>query len=299
MPNRRKRRNRQARSTSRPRPRRGSIHPRDLLAHLKLSPRQSMGQNFLVRGETARDIVAGAGIEAGQHVLEVGPGLGALTWALRQAGAEVVAVEKDRGLAAFLAEQYRDDPGVQVVQADILEWDLQGLTELADDWLVVANLPYNVALPILFRLLDSPLRPRALHLMVQREVGERMLARAGTSAYGVLTLRLGLLATVTPLVHVPPEAFYPSPKVHSMVVKVVPRSTPPCDTGPLDALHRLVKAAFASRRKTLRNALTAASFPGDTVDRALATAGIDGNRRGETLTLEEYCRLNRALARAG
>ncbi len=265
------------------------------MAHLGLSPRQSMGQNFLVQQEVARQIVAAAGVPSGQNVLEVGPGLGALTWALREAGARVVAVEKDRGLAAFLANQYQADPGVRVVESDILRWDLESLGAEGGDWMAIANLPYNVAVPILFRLLEAPVAFRALYVMLQREVAERMAARAGDPTYGVLSIRLALAARVESVLEVAPDAFYPSPKVRSMVVKVTPGAAQEYDTGPRDTFDRLVKAAFGKRRKMLRNALAAASLELDLVDAILARAGIDGRRRGETLTIDEFCRLNRAF----
>ncbi len=271
----------------------GPIHPRDLLAHLKLSARQSMGQNFLVRPDIARAIVQGARVKAGTHVLEVGPGLGALTWALHEAGARVVAVEKDRGLAAFLADQYRDTDDVVIVEGDILTWTPPPAFADRGPWAVVANLPYNIATPIVFRLLESDLPIRDLHVMVQREVAERMTARPGTAAYGVLTIRLGVLSRVEPLLDVPPDAFYPAPNVRSTVVRIVPERR--YRTGPEKRFHRLVNGAFARRRKTLRNALLASGMDARTVDTMLERAGIDSRRRGETLSIEEFCRMNQAM----
>ena len=216
-----------------------------------------------------------------------------MTWALHETGARVVAVEKDRGLATFLADQYRDEPNVDIVEADVLAWDPTPLLEEHATWTVVANLPYNVATPILFHLLRSTVAFRNLHVMVQREVAERMTARPGTAAYGVLTIRLALLATVEPVLQVPPEAFFPSPKVRSTVVRVTPAKR--FDTGPPARFRRLVDGAFAKRRKTLRNALLAHGFPADSLDAALERAGIDGKRRGETLEIAEFCTLNKAF----
>jgi len=272
------------------------IHPRDLLRHLHMSPRQSMGQNFLVNEDYLKAIVARAVIREGDRVLEIGPGLGALTWQLVHAGAQVTAVEKDRGLAAFLREQYETHPQVTVVESDILDWDLSQLEGPGQDpWRVVANLPYNVAIPILFHLLERPLGFRDLHLMVQREVAERMMAAPNTEPYGVLSVTLQLVATVSEVLEVPPAAFYPAQKVQSTVVRVVPLEEPRCAVGSQAMMERVVKAAFGRRRNILRNALLGSGFSPEVADGAFLAAAVDGKRRGETLSVDDFCALSRAL----
>lgn len=271
------------------------LHPRNLLNFLGLSARKSMGQNFLVSEQVLEDIVRAAGVGSERWVLEVGPGLGALTAYLRQAGATVVALEKDRGLAAHLEKVFSDDPLVSIIQTDALEFDLTQLP--AGPAQVVANLPYNVAIPILFHLLSLGTRWESLHLMVQKEVAERMWAQADTEAYGALSINLQLLANVSEVLEVPRGAFFPAPKVTSTVVKIVPREKPPFDPGDRRIFDRMIKAAFGERRKTLRNALSSL-FPKAGVELALEQTGINGMRRGETLNIEEFCRLSHALASA-
>lgn len=268
------------------------LHPRTLLGFLGLSPRRSMGQNFLTSPEILQNIVTQAGVRPDRWVLEVGPGLGALTSRLAATGATVIALEKDRGLAEHLTRFFERHPQVKIVQTDALEWDWQGLPEGKGQ--VVANLPYNVAIPILFHLLERKQHFADLHLMVQKEVAERMAAAPDTEEYGALSVNLQLLADVQTVLEVPPGAFFPPPKVTSSVVRVVPLPAPRFETGSLKVFERTVKAAFGERRKTLRNALKAL-FPKETVDRALAAAALDGQRRGETLSLAEFCTLSRSL----
>jgi len=262
---------------------------------LELSPRRSMGQNFLISDAVLRQIVTRADLRPEHLVLEIGPGLGALTRQLIATGATVIALEKDRGFAAYLRTQFEGNAQVTVVEADALEWDFEQLPGEADTRRVVANLPYNIAIPILFRLLEKS-RFRDLHLMVQRDVAERMAAAPDTAAYGALTVNLALLAEVAPVLEVPPEAFYPVPKVHSAVVRVVPRAQMPFDPGDVATFHQVVKAAFGERRKTLRNALSRIGLGREQLVAAFQEAGIDEMRRGETLSLEEFCHLSRVLS---
>lgn len=268
------------------------FHPRLLMNHLGLSPRRSMGQNFLTSVDILQQLVARAGVSAERWVLEVGPGLGALTSHLAATGARVIALEKDRGLAAHLTHFFEHHPNVTIVQTDALEWNLQELPEGQGQ--VVANLPYNVAIPILFHLLQRKERFADLHLMVQKEVAERMAAAPDTDEYGALSVNLQLLADVETVLEVPPGAFYPPPKVTSSVVRVTPLPGPRFEVGSLKVFDRMVKASFGERRKTLRNALKAL-FPKETVERALTEAALEGQRRGETLSLSEFCRLSRSL----
>jgi 16S rRNA (adenine1518-N6/adenine1519-N6)-dimethyltransferase len=287
------------------------MSPKVLLNRLKLSPRKSLGQNFLMSEGVLDAIVALALVRPGDRVLEIGPGLGALTARLVRAGARVVALEKDRGLAPFLAQVYAGHPQVTIIEGDALEWDLDQLDALwgrcpADPegelstgrWRVVANLPYNVAIPILFRLLEPRTRFADLHVMVQKEVALRMAAEPDTSDYGILSISLGLTTQVFPVLDVPPASFYPAPKVQSAVVQIVPRQILRDDPGVERLFQRVVRAAFGERRKTLRNALMRA-FDRQRVDLALDAALIDGGRRGETLSIEEFCRLSRCLGATG
>jgi 16S rRNA (adenine1518-N6/adenine1519-N6)-dimethyltransferase len=225
-----------------------------------------------------------------------------MTGPLAEKAARVIAVEIDRDLAAALPLTL--PPNVRVVPADFL--DLEFASLLRDEPLpirVIANLPYNVATPILFRILHEAGDGRVLRdatLMLQREVAERLLAEPGTPDYGALTIQVRLLADVSPVLKLPPGAFRPAPKVHSTVVKL--RFRPPAlDVGDRSAFERLVRGLFLRRRKTLLNALKpVADAFGSSAPEVIERAGVDGRRRPETLSLEEVARLTRcAIVFAG
>ena len=263
--------------------------------------RKRFGQHFLEPAWVAR-IVDAVEPLPDQTFLEIGPGRGAMTRPLAQRAARVIAVEIDRDLAAALPLTL--PANVRVVQADFLDLDLAGL--LHDEPLpirVVANLPYNVATPILFRILHEAGDGRVLRdatLMLQREVADRLLAGPGTPDYGALTIQVRLLADVSPVLKLPPGAFRPAPKVHSAVVKL--RFRPPAvDVGDRAAFERLVRGLFLQRRKTLLNALKpVADAFGSLAPEVIERAGVDGRRRPETLSLEEMARLTRcAIVFAG
>jgi 16S rRNA (adenine1518-N6/adenine1519-N6)-dimethyltransferase len=254
-----------------------------------------MGQNFMVSREISNEIVARSELRQGEIVLEIGPGLGALTNQMRETGAQIYAVEKDQGLASFLRKQYEGDEQVTVVEADILDWDLRKLPGTPENRKVVANLPYGEAIPILFKLLEPPTLFRNIHIMVQKEVADRMTARPGTSEYGLLTVHLALVAIVERVLELPPAAFYPPPAVISQVVRITPVEHPPYDPGSKKIFEILLKAAFGRRRKILRNALAGTPYGPQLIEQALSMANIEGRRRGETLSLEEFCRLSREL----
>jgi 16S rRNA (adenine1518-N6/adenine1519-N6)-dimethyltransferase len=237
-----------------------------------------------------------------QTFLEIGPGRGAITGPLAEKAARVIAVEIDRDLAAALPLTL--PANVRVIQADFLNLDLASL--LHDEQLpirVVANLPYNVATPILFRILHEAGDGRVLRdatLMLQREVADRLLAEPGTADYGALTIQVQLLAEVTPVLKLPPGAFRPAPKVHSAIVKLRFRA-PVVDVGDLASFERLVRGLFLRRRKTLLNALKPVTDVfGSSAPEVIERAGVDGRRRPETLSLDEIARLTRcAIVFAG
>jgi 16S rRNA (adenine1518-N6/adenine1519-N6)-dimethyltransferase len=266
-----------------------------------LRARSSMSQNFLVDPEVLEAILAAAAPSPGRRVVEIGPGLGILTRALLDAGAEVTAVELDRGLAAFLAEDLAEPVAagrLTLVQGDALDQDLHRL--VAPPFDVVANLPYHITSPILHRLLGETPRPERLVLMVQREVAERIAAEPGHMSY--LSVFVQYHARVEVAFTVPPAAFEPSPAVDSAVIVVEPY--PDDDRLPSpeaeDALWRLVQAAFRERRKMLHNVLSR-QLPLEParVDAALATAGIDPDRRPQTVAVGEWLKLLEALGEIG
>lgn len=217
-------------------------------------PKRSLGQNFLVDPNLQRKIAAAVGGEAGDRVLEIGPGRGALTGHLARRGGRLWVVELDDQLAAALTAQYDREPNVTVVHGDVLRVDLAALT---GDWpatRVVGNIPYNITTPIVFRLLTPPC-PAEIVLTMQAEVAARMLAAPGSRSYGALSVGVGLHARVTRLFKVPRHAFRPVPKVESAVVRLTPY-TPPRFAPPVAAnIRRLVRAAFSWRRKQMKTIL--------------------------------------------
>lgn len=271
---------------------------RALLASRGLRPQAPRGQHFLVDARVRDAIVAAAGVTPGRLVVEIGPGTGALTEALLQRGASVLAVEVDRGLAAALADSMGGHPRLHLRVADALRFDFAGELAAHPDRgriRVVANIPYCITSPLILRLL--PLRElfEALYLTVQREVAERIAARPGSKAYGALTLHCQYWATAHPLLHIPRGAFYPVPEVDSTLVGFTLLDRPRVAVRSPAALFGVIRAAFGQRRKTLRNALRQAGWTEAGVDAALQACAIAGGRRGETLTLEEFARLGEAL----
>ncbi|HEY6874270.1 MAG TPA: 16S rRNA (adenine(1518)-N(6)/adenine(1519)-N(6))-dimethyltransferase RsmA [Geobacteraceae bacterium] len=266
----------------------------------KIRPKKALGQNFL----TDRTVLARIArlVERGPEarILEVGPGQGALTRLLAEQGARVVAVELDRQLVPLLEKEFGGFPNVEVVQADILRTDLPGLLlpRFPGAWQVAANLPYNISSQVLFRFLDSRSLFSRLVLMLQKEVGDRLVAPPGTKEYGILSVLLRLHFDITREFTVRPGSFYPVPKVDSVVLSFTPLPAPRVEVADEQFFRRVVKAAFGQRRKTLWNCLKALDLACD--DRALADAlagcGIDRGRRGETLSLEEFALLAGALA---
>jgi 16S rRNA (adenine1518-N6/adenine1519-N6)-dimethyltransferase len=229
-------------------------------------------------------------------VLEIGPGRGALTAPLAAAAGKVIAVEIDRDLASVLPSRF---PAVRVFQADFLDVNLQELLrEERTPVRVVGNLPYNVASPILFKLLDDAGEGRLIEdatLMLQKEVADRLVAGPGSSDYGALAIQVSLLADVTRVLSLPPGAFRPPPKVRSAVVRLRFRA-PSVDVGSHATFERLVRGLFLQRRKTVANALkpVAASL-GRSSGELIERASVDGSKRPEALSLDDLARLSRAV----
>ena len=272
----------------------GRRQTRDALAAAGLRPRKRLGQHFLCDANVVRRIVEAVHAEPAPAVLEIGPGLGALTESLVQAGEPLYLVELDRDLARRLAEQYADVSHVRIVEGDVLDVPLESIvTEPTAT--VVGNLPYNVSTPILFRLLAMRARfPRAI-LMLQREVAMRLAARPGGREWGVLAVSLQTHARVRVLFRVKPGSFLPPPRVDSAMVEIAWSPSPRVDIGD-PALHAaVVRAAFGQRRKMLHNALAVLECGTPVIDAALAEADIDPRARAETLDLEAFGRLSRAF----
>lgn len=267
---------------------------RALLAAHGLRPSRALGQHYLVDPNTARKVVRLAQVEAGETVLEVGPGLGSLTLALREAGALVVAVEADARLLPALAEALGDDPGVRVVRADAVRADLAALAPEAHR--LVANLPYNIAATLVLRVLTDYPQYCCLTVMVQREVGERLAAAPGTSAYGATSAKVAALAEARLLAPVSRKVFLPEPHVDSVLVGLTRTGEHPATAGVAWAtLARVIEAAFSQRRKTLRNSLRTLGLAPDEVEALGHAAGVDLGLRAERLGVPAFAALARAL----
>lgn len=272
---------------------------REALRTVGRRPRRRLGQHFLCDPGVARRIVDLAALGATDAVLEIGPGLGALTDLLVERAGLVRLVEMDPVLAARLAERHAATPHVRVVAADVLAEDLDALWgDVGRPGTVVSNLPYNVSTPVLFRLLDwSATFPRAV-LMVQREVAARLVARPGTAERGVLGVLVQARATVRACFDVGPGSFHPRPRVRSTVVELVRSPDPAVPPAEWPRFRAVVRAAFGKRRKMLRNALRdlgGEPAPPAAVERALAAAGVDPTARAETLPIEAFRRIAGAL----
>ena len=264
--------------------------PRRVLARHGLTPKRSFSQNFLISERAVRGIVQACELTAESRIVELGPGCGTLTVALAAVCERVYAVERDPDMLQLL-EQETDRARVELVPGDAKEVDLQALAGGARIH-VAGNLPYAITGAILRRLVEQSELIQHAVLMVQREVRDRMIAAPDTSDYGALTVFTQQVFRVETVLHVPRTAFHPPPKVTSSVVKLTPLASPRAPRVP--SFERIVRAAFQARRKTLRNALIQA-LGAEQSDKILSIAGIDGKRRGETLSIEEYGQLAHAL----
>ncbi|MDR3559901.1 MAG: 16S rRNA (adenine(1518)-N(6)/adenine(1519)-N(6))-dimethyltransferase RsmA [Negativicutes bacterium] len=248
---------------------------------------KKLGQNFLVDEGVVEKIVRSAALSSTDTVLEIGPGIGTLTQGLAETGAKVVAVELDRRLIDVMTKTLAGYENIRVIHGDILKIDISQEIS-ADKYKVVANLPYYITTPIVMGLLEQKLPIELLVTMVQKEVAERMVAPPGGKDYGALSVAVQYYSDPEIIFHVPPAAFIPAPAVESAVIRCAVRSKPPVAVNDEKAFFRVVRAAFAQRRKTLTNNMKAAGIVDHAGKEILTQAGIDGNRRGETLSLAEF-----------
>lgn len=283
----------------------------ELLALLRahgIRPSAALGQHFVADPNTVERIARLSGVGPGTRVVEVGPGLGSLTVALAATGAFVVAVERDRRLLPLL-EELVGPLGVRLVAADALRCDWASLLEAAErrlgavppgaepaPWSLVANLPYNIATPLVLRVLEEVPRIVTCLVMVQREVGERLAAAPGQRAYGAVSARVAYFAEARVVGSVPADVFVPRPRVASVLVRLDRRPLPAVapETASYEEVRELIRVGFATRRKTLGRALSAMVVPA-----AFEAAGVDPRRRAEELRIDEWGKLaacQRALA---
>ena len=248
---------------------------------------KKLGQNFLIKRGIVDEIVRAAELTPGEPVLEVGPGIGTLTQGLAQSGADVTAIELDRRLLEVLDTTLASYDNVRIVHGDVLKLDVPTIMN-HKPFKVVANLPYYITTPIIMSLLESKLPIERLVVMVQKEVALRMVAQPGTKDYGALSVAVQYYTEPDIVLDVPPKSFLPAPAVTSSVIRCVLRDKPPVDVIDEKLFFRVVKAGFAQRRKTFANTMKTTGLSKDRIEELLEKANIDGQRRGETFTLQEF-----------
>jgi 16S rRNA (adenine1518-N6/adenine1519-N6)-dimethyltransferase len=280
------------------------IPTKKFLKRQGLAPHKKLGQNFLVHDRTPKRIVDLAGLCPEDRVIEVGVGLGALTRPLAATCAHVIGLEADSGIIRLHQEQQDLPANVELVHADILKVDLASLVAPGERLKIVANLPYSISSPFLFRLIDQAHLMDFAVVMLQKEVALRLMAQPGTKEYGAPTVLLAACAEVRPVLAVNPAEFHPRPKVDSLVIRIgfhpLPERVRTLGNFDRALLSRIVHAAFGQRRKTLLNGLASGDLAPDkpTLTRCIETAGLAPSVRAETLTLEDFVRLCHALENA-
>ena len=256
---------------------------------------KKLGQNFLIKRGIVDEIVKAADLQDGEPVLEIGPGIGTLTQGLAQSGANVTAIELDTRLLEVLDTTLAQYSNVTIVHGDVLKLDVPSIMN-NEPFKVVANLPYYITTPIIMSLLESRLPIERLVVMVQKEVALRMVAKPGTKDYGALSVAVQYYTKPDIVLDVPPKSFLPAPAVTSSVIRCVLRDKPPVDVVDEKLFFRVVKAGFAQRRKTFANTMKTTGLSKDRIEELLAKANIDGQRRGETFTLQEFANVANAWA---
>mgnify|MGYP000480306308 CR=1 FL=1 len=278
------------------------IDARSLLKKLNIQPVKSLGQNFLTDRQILEEIAETAELSENDTVLEIGPGLGSLTSVLAESAGCVVAVEIDKRLVPVLHDIFIGYSNVHIINQDILKMEVQKELEpylnAADgtrrNLKVVANLPYYITTPVIMKLLESGLKAECMVFMVQKEVAERMAAGPGGKDYGALSVAVQYYSRPSVVMDVHPHSFVPQPEVDSAVVKLDLYKTPPVELRDRDLFFKIVKASFGQRRKTIVNALNNAGYLGlnkEQIRTMLDKIGVEENRRGETLTIQQFAQL--------
>ncbi len=269
-----------------------------ILKNNELAPKKKLGQNFLVHQATSERIVELSGVSEEDTVFEIGVGLGSLTLPLARRAHKVIGIEVDAGIVRYHHEHDSLPANATLIHQDILKTDFNKLAAEHDGPLkIIANLPYSISNPLLFKLLDHKDVMAWAVLMLQKEVGMRLCAQPGTKEYGILSVLFAGCATVKDIMHVSPEQFHPRPKVDSVVVKITFQPPAQIDYDN-DLLVKIVKTGFQKRRKTLINCLATSPLVALTKEQAataLETAGIALKARGETLTIDDYIHLTKII----
>lgn len=273
---------------------------RTALRQLGVQPTRAMGQNFLIDGQALATIVAAGELTADTLVIEVGPGLGVLTWELVRCAGQVIAIELDSRLAARLRTEFAMYANLTIYQQDVLTVDLAQITQ-GRSYRVVANLPYAITSPVLRHFLEAAHPPESMTVLVQREVAQRICAAPGDMS--ILAHAMQIRAVPELVAIVPPDSFMPAPEVYSAVLRLRRRDTPLIDPHEEPAVMKVIKAGFLHARKQLGNSLASGlAAHGIQCDRAevqelLRRCEIDPMRRAETLSFDEWVRVSRALTR--
>ena len=264
---------------------------------------KSLGQNFLIDKEVLDSITEGADLNEDDLVIEIGPGIGVLTQAAAEKAGKVVAVEIDSGLIEVMRYTLADLDNVKVINGNILKTDIRALIEEEKGDLghvkIIGNLPYYITTAIIMKLLSENVDAESITVMMQKEVGDRIMAAPGSREYGAISAAVQYYSIVNRITEVDKTSFMPSPKVDSCVLRMDILDTP--SAAPEDEEHffKVIRAAFGQRRKTLLNSLGSTGAPKSAIAEALDESGVDRNRRAETLTLEEFARLSDSLAHRG
>lgn len=268
---------------------RSLYQPKRILLPDKIFPRKSLGQNFITDLRVLDRMCEIARLTKNDEVLEIGAGLGTLTAFLAESAKRVVAIEMDKRLFAKLNASLHHLPNLELIMGDVLRINFRGLFT-GNETKVISNLPYSISSPILIKLLENRDIFSLLVIMIQREVGERITAGPGGRDYGSISVLLQTFFDISIELIVPPEAFWPKPKVDSVVLKLNPLGNPRTEIPDVELFKKIVRASFSSRRKILANSLCSLA-PKDEVEEILKSAGIDRKRRAETLSIEEFGRL--------
>lgn len=274
--------------------------PRNILKKHGIRPLKRLGQSFLVDNNITKKIVMISDIKSGDIVVEIGSGLGIMTAMIAQEAKRVIALEVDKYMVDILREELKNHPNVEIVQTDVLKYDFSSVfTESPQKTLkIIGNIPYNISSQILFRLIQFRDYISSMVLMFQKEVAERIIAPPGTKEYGIISVIVSMYTKPSLEVSVPGSCFYPKPNVDSSVLKLTVREAPLFNIKNPDFFSKVVKTAFSKRRKTLLNNLKYSDLlkasKKDITD-ILELLDIDSNRRGETLTVEEFGKLSNAL----
>ena len=269
---------------------------RHILNRFGIRTQKKLGQHFLVDESVVRRIAESLELKADMPVLEIGPGIGTLTQFLAMTGARVTAVELDRRCIEIMGTTLKAYNNIRIVQGDVLSLDFAELMGTGP-FQIAGNLPYYITTPIVMKILEGQVPAEKMVFMVQKEVADRMVSAPGSKEYGALSVAVQYHTKAVKLFEVPSAAFMPPPAVDSAVILCTKRAQPPVDVPSEKLFFRVVRAAFGQRRKTLANSLQGGGFSKEEVTAMLQETGIKGERRGETLSLDEFAALSRSYAR--